>query len=435
MKLAKTIIALTAMLYAQMLAAQGTMVKDSFFSEGIDTTIQLNIYLPPSYEAQGEAMPLYIFLHDCCISDYTSFADTMLQVLDQKIGDGVIEPLVVIWPNVHKGPFKNLHLYVDSPASGPFESVITKELLTWISEESNYVISNQSCRRVIGGFGMGADGAVRIAVKNPDLFGSVVAHHGGGGLALRGYADLVPGVLFESPQAAPAYTFDPGNGSTTAQFFGASVAFSPNMDHPPHYADFIVTPDGVIDTLVMENQWLPNHNPSNILQEKMKDSEFDGPNIYFDHGSDGNAIQFVMRPFGQRFAVELDSINYPYTYTELPGGYEVTKTAFASGLDWLTEHFCADQSTSDQDFTQKETLHIYPSPTSGPVTIETPGKTSGPLDLKVINMLGQQIRSAKIKRGDGRFDYDLSGLLPGAYFLQLHDRDGLGGVAKISIVK
>ncbi len=418
------------------LLSQGKLVKASFYSEGIDTTIDLNVYLPAIHQSEAVDLPLYIFLHDCCESDHHSFLDTMVQVLDHNILAGAIAPMIVVWPNVPKGPFKNLHLYVDSPASGPFESVITKELISWIYDESEYSVSDASCHRAIGGFGMGADGAVRIATKHPDLFEAAVAHNGGGGLALRGYADLVPGVLFESPQAAPAYTFNPNNGSTTAQFYGASVAFSPNMENPPFYADFIVTAEGVIDTLLMEQKWVQQHNPSTLLQQEMDDPDFNGPQIYFDHGSEGNAIHFVMRPFGQRFAAELDSIGYPYTYHEIAGQYDINTASFTSGLHWLSEQFCERSTTSNRRTDFLATTKVFPNPTRGSVTIKVPRAFSNEVTLEVTNMLGQLVVQ-KTRNGvaNQQFAEDLSKLMPGSYFLRLRTSEAITALVKVSIVK
>jgi predicted peptidase len=44
---------------------QSRIVQDSFYSEGLDATIQLNIYLPVAVDELTD-LPLYIFLHDCC---------------------------------------------------------------------------------------------------------------------------------------------------------------------------------------------------------------------------------------------------------------------------------------------------------------------------------------------------------------------------------
>jgi hypothetical protein len=283
---------------------------------------------------------------------------------------------------------------------------------------------------------MGADGAIRMVVKNPELFVSAISHHGGGGLAVRGYADLLPGVLYESPQAAPAYTFDPSNGGTTAQFFGASAAFSPNMEKPPHYADFIVTADGKIDSTIMEGQWVPNHNPATILEQHMQNASFEGPALYFDHGSEGGAVEFVMRPFAQRFASELDSIGYSYTYHELSNGYTLTQESFTSGLTWVNELFCSTTTGMISKPISPINMRIYPNPSAGQVDLSIPWTNAKELYLELRSAFGHVVLSETLTlNGEAYFRKDFSGVPVGTYFMKITNPSAGIAVARIALVR
>ena len=216
--------------------------------------------------------------------------------------------------------------------------MLTVDLIDWLENESGYNVADVRCRRAIGGFSSGGDGAARLAVKNPDLFRAFVSHSGGN--ALRAMEDWLPYLLDESPQTSPPYTYSPSNGIISDSFVGASMAFSPNPSSTFYQCDFVVTPSGEIDTAIMNNRWLPNHDPATLLSNLITQPDYEPIGIYFDRGNGDFVENTWIRPFTDLFAEELDTLGIPYIYNVLAGGHTVTQERFRAGLLWLNEQFC-----------------------------------------------------------------------------------------------
>lgn len=81
-------------------------------------------------------------------------------------------PLIVVMPNGERG------FYTDAQdnASAAFETAITRDLIGFMDGAFKTVASREG--RVIGGLSMGGYGAVKLALKHPDLFCAAVSHSG-----------------------------------------------------------------------------------------------------------------------------------------------------------------------------------------------------------------------------------------------------------------
>jgi putative tributyrin esterase len=84
-------------------------------------------------------------------------------------------PLIVVMPDGGRG------FYTDAHEGYAYESAIIKDLIPFIDRTFNTIA--QKSGRSIGGLSMGGYGALKLALKNPDLFVSANGHSGAYGFA------------------------------------------------------------------------------------------------------------------------------------------------------------------------------------------------------------------------------------------------------------
>ena len=83
---------------------------------------------------------------------------------------------------------------------------------------------------------------------------------------------------------------------------------------------------------------------------------------------------------------------------------------------------------------QDEELAIYPNPSNGVFTISVANLPSRRAELRIINVIGNEIYRETLTRGDGHFTktIDLSGKAKGLYYVKL-ETDGYSSVRRVVI--
>ena len=175
---AMLLLACTAVLVSQRGAPQfrdtippASRVQYKAYSSALmKTEMRYGIYLPPSYEKSNRKYPVLYFLHGLNENEmrWSTRGETDL-MLDGMIKDGKIGEFIVAVP------YGANSFYTNVRAGGePWEDVIVKEFIPMV--ESTYRINAIRAQRGISGISMGGYGSLKIAMKHPELFGSVSAH-------------------------------------------------------------------------------------------------------------------------------------------------------------------------------------------------------------------------------------------------------------------
>jgi pimeloyl-ACP methyl ester carboxylesterase len=213
---------------------KGTVITDSLYSKNLENQFNENptraiaIYLPPGYDESTKRYPVIYFLHgftgDERMMGYTS------RLLDYAIATSRIRPFIMVIPNertTYDGSF-----YSNSGVYGNWEDFTAYDLVEYVDKTYRTIPDKDS--RGITGHSMGGYGAIKIAMKHPDIFCSVYG--------------LSPGALAIVREYGPnSDTYrDFANIKTEADlsqnyFCKVIVAFakswSPNPDNPPFYCD------------------------------------------------------------------------------------------------------------------------------------------------------------------------------------------------------
>ncbi len=146
-----------------------------------------NLYLPPGYETSGRRYPVIYWLHGSGGDESSGL--WIAGELNKAIAAGLVPPMMMIFPNGGKKTE-----YRDwQPQNILIETMIIRELIPYV--DANYRTIASPLGRGVEGMSMGGNGAMKLALKYPEVFGSVVAYAGSyKRLPLDGY---FPGIAVE----------------------------------------------------------------------------------------------------------------------------------------------------------------------------------------------------------------------------------------------
>jgi len=140
---------------------------------------ELSVYLPPAY---ADSKSPYVALWD--LAAYTNSGpghlnwrnqgESLPQRLDRLIGQGVMEPAVVVFPDCYTSLGGNQ--YVNSASVGRYADYLNLELVPLVSEQLNVVDAREG--RAVFGKSSGGYGALNLAMNYPEIWGAVASHAG-----------------------------------------------------------------------------------------------------------------------------------------------------------------------------------------------------------------------------------------------------------------
>jgi S-formylglutathione hydrolase FrmB len=234
--------------------------------EGETADPDVSIYLPPGYEAnRNTRYPVIYLLHGYGGTDgtWTGRLANIAQAMDRDIANKTAREMIVVMPNAYTKYGGSM--YSNSVTTGDWESYIAEDLVGYV--DKNYRTIPDRMSRGIAGHSMGGYGAVRIAMKRPDVFSSLYilsacclmnnpgnqGNRGGN----RGEASRGDGARGE---AARGQARGRGDGNRGGGFgnvlFAEAAAWSPNPNNPPNYFDLPVE-NGQAKPLIVA-KWIAN---------------------------------------------------------------------------------------------------------------------------------------------------------------------------------
>lgn len=150
-----------AVTVASVAAYAGTVVSQKFASPTLGRDWVYNVYLPDGYDTGKLRYPVMYLLHGNGGDENEWVAKGEAQkTVDRLIADGLMPPAVIVLPSA------TTTWYVDRKE--PMETAFLKDLMPEV--ERKFRVINERMGRVIGGVSMGGYGALRFALKNPEMF-------------------------------------------------------------------------------------------------------------------------------------------------------------------------------------------------------------------------------------------------------------------------
>jgi len=134
-----------------------------FHGEAIQKASSMNVIFPHRSDVQGPFPVLYL-LHGLS-DDHTIWCRrTSLERYVREL------PLIIVMPDGGRS------FYTDAAEGLPYEQHIMADVIGFVERTFNVRADREG--RAIGGLSMGGYGAMKLALKYPQVFGSVVAHSG-----------------------------------------------------------------------------------------------------------------------------------------------------------------------------------------------------------------------------------------------------------------
>jgi len=225
--------------------------------------------------------------------------------------------------------------FTNSELYGSFEDYIVYDLVAYMDSAYNTVSSKD--KRAIMGYSMGAYGAMKLALKHPDLYCGVAAHSGF--LNMRMCSQFVPKILTENG-GAPVSGYNPDAGPWTYGAFAIAGALSPNLDNPHYHVDFPLDSMGNwIDSVW--NRWSMENCPFLARDLSVEDDLA----IYFDCGEQD---EFLTYAFNTSFADSLDQLGIPYEFQSFTGDHSnQLSTRLPIALQFLDSVMHPDEVEAD----------------------------------------------------------------------------------------
>lgn len=154
------------------------VIKINFDSEslknnkaGEESMRELFIYLPPDYNSGQKRYPVVYYLHGFGVDQKDYFTLAFDNLLDEAIRNKITLPFILVVPN-GKNKF-NGSFYANSDINGRWSDFIEKDVVNFM--DAHYrTIPNKNSRGICG-HSMGGQGAIRVAMLYPEVFGSVYA--------------------------------------------------------------------------------------------------------------------------------------------------------------------------------------------------------------------------------------------------------------------
>lgn len=226
-------LSLTSLLSAQEVA-EGQFVLDSIYSKNLENdfgenpTRKVSVYLPPNYEDSETRYPVIYFLHGF-LND-NSLMNYMKDLLDYAIAAQKIDPFILVIPDqrtTYDGSF-----YSNTGIFGNWEDFTAYDLVSYM--DKNYRTLAKSASRGITGHSMGGYGALKIAMKHPDIFETVYALSPGALTIVREYGPN-SNTYIEFSKMKTIEDLSKSYFGKVIMAFGRS--WSPNANKPPFYFD------------------------------------------------------------------------------------------------------------------------------------------------------------------------------------------------------
>ncbi len=234
MKLTLYMLALAAALSAQSkverVKVHGQSLEGNL--EGDSPSRDVSVYLPPAYQSgPARRFPVLYMLHGFTDDDARWFGFrkhwiNLHTVLDQAPAAGSRQ-MIVVMPNAFTAYQGSM--YSSSITTGDWETFVTRELVAFV--DSRYRTLPDRASRGIAGHSMGGYGAMRMAMKHPEVFSAVYLISPCCLAPQTGRRPVAAAEAIKTPADLASADF------LTKAMIASAAAWSPNPKNPPLFLD------------------------------------------------------------------------------------------------------------------------------------------------------------------------------------------------------
>jgi S-formylglutathione hydrolase FrmB len=393
------------------ISVAGSFEKKQFFSPALNRNETYFVSLPTGYNEADttKKFPVIIFLHGASI-DAEEAATQLQNFLNNPLTSTFLQNIykaIFIIPNGNTGPYLG-SFYSNSQLYGNYEDYIENDLIREI--RSNYHTFNIREKWSVMGHSMGGYGAMKIAMKHPELFIGVASLSGP--LHTTWYNDILPFVLAEHGNTPPYnFTYE---GDITKLIYTMAGAFSPDTTLNPPVL-FPILNDGTINEEILP-LW-NKENPANLVA----DLNGNFPLAIFTYC--GKLDEYKIFSQNQLFSDSLDHYGIPHSFYVDPSGNHILSlvTSFPKGLNFLVSVMdTAGSKYSSIDQKNISSQFIYPNPVKDLITLPA-SSTNKILKVSVLSSSGKVL--IIFNSIDNQHSITVQNLMPGLYLLRINYSD------------
>ncbi len=311
-------------------AQSGKIISDEMHAVSLEKNLigdspkrDVLIYLPPDYDKQTAIRyPVVYLLHGFTVAanktwiiENEGLRMNIGAMMDKLIAAQKVRPMILVMPdgsNKFGGSF-----YTNSMTTGNWEDFITRDLVGYIDKKYRTLSKAES--RGIVGHSMGGYGAIKLAMKNPDIYGAVYATSP---CCLDAYPNLnAPDNFLVEASNVKSWEEVEKASFFARTFLASAAAFSPNPTKPPFFVDFPIRKKGESDSVAEQAQarWLANTPMWMVDQHRANLLRLRG--IAFDVGTKEELLKST-----REFSDVLKSNKIQHTFEEFDGDH-IDKTA------------------------------------------------------------------------------------------------------------
>lgn len=145
-----------------------TVLERPLYARTLDLQTSYRIFLPPDYESGWRRYPVLYMLHGVAGDSSEWQAIGLLEAADRLIQQGEIDPLIIVLPN------GGASYWLNQARGARWADYVVNDVVADVDRTYRTIDAPQG--RAIGGLSMGGEGALRIALTHPDVFGTAAAH-------------------------------------------------------------------------------------------------------------------------------------------------------------------------------------------------------------------------------------------------------------------
>lgn len=277
---------------------------------GDPTERGFTVMLPSDYADSDKRYPVVYVLHGYTGHEFSISSD-FRAAQTAALKKGAVQEMIFVFPNAHNQLGGSM--YLSSPTIGDYETYLAQELVAYI--DANYrTIPDRDSRGIVG-CSMGADGALHLAFKYPDVY-SVAAPYSGlydwtrdPWLALGAEEFTAEPTSFDEFFRLPI---------TVRGEIATAAAVAPNGAKPPFFLDmpYVVVDDhvelasGFVDKLAAAS---PMQDAKHYLQQPLRLR-----GILLLHGENDNEVPVAL---AQGFSAYLTELGIEHEYLQSKGSH------------------------------------------------------------------------------------------------------------------
>jgi S-formylglutathione hydrolase FrmB len=390
---------------------QFNVVNTTHYSSSLEQEKPVKIYLPPDYyNNPDEHYPVIYFLHGAT-GDQNSYPG-MISWTQSLINNGTIHPVIVVFANGACPPYWG-SMYANSAFYGNYEDYIVYDLVEFI--DTTFRTLAERNFRCITGHSMGGGGSAKLAIKHPDIYRGFASH--AGVMNFDTTLSIWHPLILQENGGVPPYNYTWGAGTYTNFVFSGAGAWSPNMNNPPTYVDYMLGPDGnVVDSTFAK--WKLHDNCCLVKQISLSDNL----GFFFSCGTEDD---HQLYPTNELFRDTLDMLGLDYVFLTTSGDHSLSGDMIQAGMKFLDSLMYFGVGTEEKwNIVARSSLHftVSPNPISDFASINLDLQNSDHLNIQIFNAMGAKVAElyhGQLPAGQQRFAWHAGDLAKGLYFCRV----------------